>query len=281
MLPTRPSCPSVDRAEIIAATRAELAKHADELTAAYVFGSTARGTLRKNSDLDLGLLCRAEPLLSLQGMGFDLAHELELVLRRPVDVVVLNRAAPDLVHRILRDGLIVLDADRPARLAFEVYARSQYLDLAPLLRQLRATPARATGQTSSSQERISEIETYVSELRSLARPDLIASDLRERRFAEHTLQLAIQACLDISSHIASDDGLGEVESYGELFTLLALRGYIPSELAARLRRMAGFRNLLVHNYTRVLPEIVARAVTQDVGDLLEFTAALRASLALP
>lgn len=129
-------------------------------------------------------------------------------------------------------------------------------------------------------KKITEIETYVGELRALGRPELIPTDLRERRFAEHTLQLAIQACLDVSSHIAADERLGEPETYAELFSLLAARGYLPIELATRLRRMAGFRNLLVHNYARVKPEIVASVVTHDVADLLEFTAALRASLGL-
>lgn len=130
-------------------------------------------------------------------------------------------------------------------------------------------------------KKLAEIETYVHELRTLVRPEQITSDLRERRFAEHTVQLAIQACLDLSSHIVADERLGEPETYAELFTLLASRGFIPAELAARLRRMAGFRNLLVHNYTRVKPEIVASVVTDEVADLLQFTAALRTALSLP
>jgi uncharacterized protein YutE (UPF0331/DUF86 family) len=65
------------------------------------------------------------------------------------------------------------------------------------------------------------------------RPEQITTDLRERRFAEHTVQLAIQACLDLSSQIVADERLGEPETYAELFTLLASRGFIPSELAAR------------------------------------------------
>jgi uncharacterized protein YutE (UPF0331/DUF86 family) len=129
-------------------------------------------------------------------------------------------------------------------------------------------------------KKLAEIETYVHELRTLVRPELITSDVRERRFAEHTVQLAIQACLDLSSHIVSDERLGEPETYAELFTLLASRGYLPTELSARLRRMAGFRNLLVHNYTRVLPEIVASVVANDVADLLQFTSAIRSALSL-
>ena len=58
-------------------------------------------------------------------------------------------------------------------------------------------------------KKLALIETYVAELERLARPDQIASDVRERRFVEHTLQIAIQAALDGASHIVSDSRLGE------------------------------------------------------------------------
>jgi uncharacterized protein YutE (UPF0331/DUF86 family) len=129
-------------------------------------------------------------------------------------------------------------------------------------------------------KKLSEVETFVSELRGLARPDLVVTDLRERRFVEHTLQLAIQAVLDTASHIVSDERWGEPESYAELLSTLATHGVIPAALAPRLRQMAGFRNLLVHGYAKVDPEIVARIASSDVQDLLEFVAAVRQSLGL-
>ena len=60
---------------------------------------------------------------------------------RPVEVVVLNTAPADLVHRVLRDGILVLDRDRPARIRFEVQSRNEYFDLAPLRRLYRRLPA--------------------------------------------------------------------------------------------------------------------------------------------
>jgi uncharacterized protein len=63
--------------------------------------------------------------------------ELEALLGRPVDLIVLNDAPPDLVHRVLRDGKIVCETDRRARIGFEVAARRQYLDLLPVLRRYR------------------------------------------------------------------------------------------------------------------------------------------------
>ena len=61
-------------------------------------------------------------------------------------------------------------------------------------------------------KKLALIETCVRELRSLARPDALRHDVRERRFVEHTLQIAIQASLDVASHVVSDERLGEPET---------------------------------------------------------------------
>jgi uncharacterized protein len=63
-------------------------------------------------------------------------------LRAPVQVVVLNRASPDLVHRVLRDGRLVLDHDRSARIRFEVRSRNEYFDMAPIRALYRRYPAK-------------------------------------------------------------------------------------------------------------------------------------------
>lgn len=60
-------------------------------------------------------------------------------------------------------------------------------------------------------KRLAFIETCVSELRTLARLDILEQDVREERFVVHTLQLAVQAALDAASHIVSDERLGEPE----------------------------------------------------------------------
>jgi len=71
----------------------------------------------------------------------DIEDVVEKGLRIPVEAVVLNRAPADLVHRVLRDGILVLDRDRASRLRFEVRARNEYFDLAPLRRLYRRVPA--------------------------------------------------------------------------------------------------------------------------------------------
>jgi uncharacterized protein YutE (UPF0331/DUF86 family) len=125
-------------------------------------------------------------------------------------------------------------------------------------------------------KKLALIETSVQELKTLARPEQIRHDVREERFVEHTLQIAIQAALDVASHIVADDRLGEPRTNRELFDLLERYGWIPADLASSLRQMAGFRNILVHGYEIVDLAVVEEIVRNDLDDLLRFVRAIRA-----
>lgn len=127
-------------------------------------------------------------------------------------------------------------------------------------------------------KKLARIETYVRELRKLARPADASTDVRELRFIEHTLQLAIQAALDVASHVVSDEKLGEPRPNRELADLLARNGFIEQDLAETLSRMIAFRNILVHGYAEVDPAIVAGVATHRLDDLLRFGESIRRRL---
>lgn len=126
-----------------ATLRAFFAEQAEErgVAAAYLFGSVARGTAGPRSDVDIGVLYSGQPPAGLQ--RFELEGEIEEVLRRPVQVVTLDDASPDLVHRVLRDGILVSERDRFRRVAFEVRSRAEYFDLEPVRRLYRRLPGTA------------------------------------------------------------------------------------------------------------------------------------------
>lgn len=78
------------------------------------------------SDVDVGILCQTRPPATLTGPPFDVAADLSEALGQLVDVVVMNCTPVDLVKRMLRDGLLPVERDRGARIAFEVRARNEY-----------------------------------------------------------------------------------------------------------------------------------------------------------
>lgn len=127
-------------------------------------------------------------------------------------------------------------------------------------------------------KKLGEIEAFLSQLQSHGRPDLIAVDVVQRRFVEHTLQVAIQAALDAASHIVSDDRLGEPKTNAELFTVLARHDWLSEDLAETMTDVVGFRNIVVHGYADVDLDIVRDVAENRIGDLLEFVEQIRSRL---
>ena len=121
--------------ELIARLERALGAHGDVIVA-YLFGSAARGELRPSSDVDVAVLVPAAgPTLS--SLRLSLQADLQEAAHRPVDLVILNQASPDLIHRVLRDGILLVERDRSARIRFEVGARNEYFDVLPFLTRYR------------------------------------------------------------------------------------------------------------------------------------------------
>ena len=94
----------------------------------------------------------------------------------------------------------------------------------------------------------------------------------------HTLQLAVQAALDVASHIVSDERLGEPHTNREMFDLLAKGGWLSAELTQTMRDMAGFRNILVHGYQSVDVLILRDIVDNRLDNLTSFADAVRSRM---
>jgi uncharacterized protein YutE (UPF0331/DUF86 family) len=62
------------------------------------------------------------------------------------------------------------------------------------------------------------------------------------------MQNAIEACIEIASHIVSADRLGAPKDHSSLFDLLEQHGILSAAMADLMRRMARFRNRIVHLY---------------------------------
>ena len=108
------------------------------IVAVYLFGSQARRTATATSDVDIAVLYGEAPPRSLEGLPLDLEADLERSVGVPVQVVILNHAPVDLVHRVLRDGKLLIDNDPSRRIHFEVKARNEFFDLQPVLARYRA-----------------------------------------------------------------------------------------------------------------------------------------------
>lgn len=121
----------------------------DDVVAVWVFGSVARGRERPDSDVDVAVLRGRASSGTLDDLLTTLAADVERAVGRQVDLVVVDDADPDLVQRVLRDGVLVLDRDRRRRIAFEVRKRNEFFDLAPHRALVREAALRRARRVAS------------------------------------------------------------------------------------------------------------------------------------
>jgi len=125
--------------------------------------------------------------------------------------------------------------------------------------------------------RVTKVREYVAllrKVRGLADERHFVNDPLIYGNAERYLQLAIQAVLDISHHIVADRDLPLPADSRSLFELLARQKVISKALAVKLAAMAGFRNILVHEYLEIDRHRVYRALTTDLRDFETFIRAV-------
>lgn len=88
------------------------------------------------------------------------------------------------------------------------------------------------------------------------------------------LQRAIQACLDLVSHVVASESLGLPETMRYNFTLLEKGGIIDRETASNMERMTGFRNIAIHGYRATDLGIFKSILSKDLKDPESFYSAV-------
>ena len=122
---------------------------------------------------------------------------------------------------------------------------------------------------------LAEYVTQVSEYRNLT-VEGYRADWRTQRIVERTLQMAIEACLDVASHVLADRGLRAPSTYAETFETLVQAGLMSPDLGRVMVEMTGFRNVIVHEYARIDADTVIRILRERLADFRRFeTEALR------
>ena len=120
-------------------------------------------------------------------------------------------------------------------------------------------------------KKLAFINARVSELERLGEADKVRSDVKEQYFVLHSLQLAIQAVIDVMAHVISNQKMDEPERLADMADALARTDWLTPDLARRLKDIIGFRNIIVHGYVAVDLDVVLDVLANHLDDLVEFT----------
>ena len=106
---------------------------------------------------------------------------------------------------------------------------------------------------SSLYRRLDELNARIQKLKRLAerpRDDFDRSgDLRD--IAERNFEVAVQCCIDMANRIIALRGAAKPPDYYESIMRMAELDVLPAELARKLAPLAGFRNVLAHQYAGI------------------------------
>jgi uncharacterized protein YutE (UPF0331/DUF86 family) len=112
-----------------------------------------------------------------------------------------------------------------------------------------------------------------------ATPAALASDPDAQDILTLNLTRAIQLCVDIGAHLIATADNPAPGTMGQTFDVLTDMGVISGELALRMKKAVGFRNIAVHNYEAINWQIAHLIATRHMQDFTAFAAAVVTSLA--
>jgi uncharacterized protein YutE (UPF0331/DUF86 family) len=88
------------------------------------------------------------------------------------------------------------------------------------------------------------------------------------------LQRACETTIDLAMYVISERKLGVPQDSRDAFALLQAAGILPVDLATRLQKMVGFRNVAVHEYTRLNPDVIQSIITKHLDDFRTFSSTI-------
>jgi len=81
------------------------------------------------------------------------------------------------------------------------------------------------------------------------------------------LYLMADSCIALAEIIIRKKGLRPPQSYHEAFDILGEHEVLDPNFAFEFARIAGFRNLLAHDYERIDPAVLCGQILAKLGDI--------------
>ena len=79
----------------------------------------------------------------------------------------------------------------------------------------------------------------------------IASNYDAQDILSLNISRAVQMCVDIGTHLIAGTEYASPVTMGQTFDILCDAGIISADLAARMKKAVGFRNIAIHNYESI------------------------------
>ena len=115
--------------------------------------------------------------------------------------------------------------------------------------------------------KIDRLDRYLHELKDIMPENFETyQKIEKKRACERLLQVSIESVLDICAQVVIELRLGLPSEEDEIFEKLEQAKIISSATRETLKRMRGFRNILVHEYGHIDDRLVYDVLKNNIGD---------------
>lgn len=258
----------------------------DDVLMAFLFGSQAKGLARSESDIDIAVYFKTQS----GEMDFEsdsrfesedkIWLDLEKLLGKKVDLVILNRAAASVAFAAVNSGKEICVKDSNIRTKFILLASAVAEEMRDFARDFLAIKARSASLSETDRARLLRLvdflEGELTDYKKFTVPDQLEyqNNRGYKRELERWAENIINSSIDIAKIMVGSEKKDLPETYRlTLAGLASLEGF-EKERAESLAGFAKIRNILAHEYLDIRFSNLKRFAENSEADyryLADFT----------
>ncbi len=119
-------------------------------------------------------------------------------------------------------------------------------------------------------EHLQECSRYLQGYQKLSLPEILKDHTVQGAILRY-FQVAVESTMDIGELIISEKKLPKPQEGKDIFAGLAKHNIISLSIAERFSQAVKFRNLIVHEYSRINWELVYKHLQNDLADFQQFS----------
>src|SRR3989344_4183933 len=235
-------------------------KDREEVAFAFLFGSAARGEMHSESDIDIGIYFVPE----VDELEYESAREyqnedqiwndLERIVSRKTDMVVLNRAPIGLLYSVLQNGQKIFVRDERMLRRLWLMACSAAEDFREFVKDFVNIRARSKSLSEIDKERLLKAVVFLEqEMHDFEKFEKISqseyqSDISTKRNMERWAENIVNVSIDMAKIILASEKRQIPETYRLILQNLGGVKNFSQHVADNLASYSKMRNLLAHEY---------------------------------
>lgn len=227
---------------------------------AFIFGSQAKGRAISESDFDIAVYFKpaGKDIEWEEDKEYEMENkiwlETEKIVKKNVDLIILNRASSTLAFEILRAGKIIIIKNRMLYLRFFSRVSFEAIDFMGMIEDYWAIKQRSHSLTRDDKIRLRKAIDFLG--RELAAEEkfiklsweIYNTNDDQRRNVERWVENIVNCSIDIAKLLLASGHQRMPDTYKEMMQILALLPNFEKNTAEKLAEFAKLRNLLAHEY---------------------------------